>query len=230
MTPSANPDAQGPSKPKKGKTKDVLPSGEPALATLALAAADAWDDSPLLPLLWLSKAQLRAAALAFRASLGTADAANDDLSPNAQRLAELDQQIERSLKFVRNYLVEEYDTKSKAKAHYDAFGLAPSGELPAARPARAGALAKLVKALEASGYDKGKYGTAFWDKIVREYAPLAGSSSDISSDSSTEVGAKNTRKAPLRQMLRALRQHIKTNFPQTYAAELRGFGYLKESY
>jgi hypothetical protein len=44
------------------------------------------------------------------------------------------------------------------------------------------------------------------------------------------VGTKNTQEVPLRKMLRGPRQHIKTNFPDTYAAEWRHFGFLKESY
>lgn len=212
------------------KTEPGIPGGELELATLGLAAADAWDASPLLPLLWCSKAQLRTAAVAFQASIGAADVADDDLGPAAQRLQELDQTMDASLKFVRNYLMEEHGSKKAAKAHYDAFGLTPDGQLPDARPARAEGLAKLVKALMASGYDASKYGTAFWDKIRNEYAPLANASSTTRSTSATETGTKNTQEAPLRQMLRALRQHIKTNFPKTYKAEWRGFGYLKESY
>ncbi|GAB3868166.1 hypothetical protein GCM10028824_12310 [Hymenobacter segetis] len=229
MTPST-PGANGSPTPKKGKTKDVIPLGELELATVGLRAADAWDASPLLALLWCSKAQFRDAVRAFNASLGTADEANDDLSPAAVRLEELDATINKSLKFVRNFLIEEHDTRKKAKAYYDAFGLTPAGELPTARPARAKGLAKLVKALGDSGYDKGKYGTEFWRTIEKEYAPLATTSSDVRSDSAVDVGTKNTQEVPLRKMLRALRQHIKTNFPDTYAAEWRNFGFLKESY
>jgi hypothetical protein len=229
MTPST-PEANGSATPKKGKTKDVIPGGELELATLGLRAADVWDDSLLLELLWCSKTQFRAAVVAFKASIGTADEADDDLSPAAVRLAELDVLINKSLKFVRNYLIEEHDTKTKAKAYYDAFGLTPDGELRAARPARAKGLAKLVKALKDSGYDKGKYGTAFWQPILTEYAPLATTSSTVRSDSAVDVGTKNTQKVALLPMLRALRQHIKTNFPDTYAAEWRHFGFLQESY
>ena len=167
MTPSAT-GAEGPSKTQKGKTKDVIPLGKLELATLGLKAADAWDASPLPPLLWCSKAQLRAAAVAFKAGLGAADTADDNQSPNAARLAELDALIDKSLKFVRNFLVEEYDTRKKARAYYDSFGLEPDGELPRARPARAEKLDKLVKALKASGYHQGKYGTAFWLPIAKE--------------------------------------------------------------
>ncbi|MBO2008967.1 hypothetical protein [Hymenobacter negativus] len=229
MTPST-PEEQGPSTPKKGKTKDVIPFGELELATLALKAADAWDASPLPALLWCSKAELRTAAVAFRASIGAADVADDDVSPAGARLAELDKMIDSSLKFVRNYLLEEHGSKSKAKAYYDTFGLMPDGKLPAARPARVASLTKLIVALRPSGYNDGKYGTAFWKPILTEYTPLATTNSDGRSSSSTETGTKNAQETPLRKMLRALRQHIKTNFPETFAAQWRGFGYLKESY
>ncbi|GAB3678991.1 hypothetical protein GCM10027594_35830 [Hymenobacter agri] len=66
--------------------------------------------------------------------------------------------------------------------------------------------------------------------MLVEYKPLVKHSSDTRSDASRETGAKNAQEAALRPMLRALRQHIQTNFPTTYAAEWRGFGYLKESY
>jgi hypothetical protein len=214
----------------KVKTEPGIPGGELELATLGLAAADAWDASPLPALLWCSKAQLRTAAVAFKASIGTADVADDDLGPAAQRLQELDQQMDNSTKFVRNYLVEEYGSKKAAKAYYDAFGLTPEGQLRDARAARAEDLAKLVKALKASSYDASKYGSAYWKAILDEYAPLAKTSSATRSTSATKTGTKNTQETPLRQMLRALRQHIKTNFPETYKAEWRGFGYLKESY
>ncbi|MFD2720402.1 hypothetical protein ACFST9_16875 [Hymenobacter monticola] len=222
-----------PEKPKKGQTKDVLPAGEFELATLGLKAADAWDASPLPALLWCSKTQLRAAAVAFRAGVGTADAADDDLSPAAQRLAELDKQADTSLKFVKNYLTEQHGSRKKGEAYYETFGLVREGGdwgLPRARPARAKALDKLASALKESDYDQSKYGTAFWRKVEQEYAPLAATSSTTRGDSARAAGTKNAQEDKLRPMLRALRQHIKTNFPDTYRAEWRGFGFLKESY
>ena len=182
--------------PAKAKTEPGIPSGELALATLGLAAADAWDDSELPALLWCSKAQLRTAAVGFKASIGTADVADDDLGPAAARLAELDKTIDASLKFVRNYLVEEHGSKKAAKAHYDAFGLTPDGTMRDARPARAEDLGKLVTALRTSGYNEGKYGTAFWKPILTEYAPLAETSADTRSTSATETGTKNILRNP----------------------------------
>lgn len=220
--------APGPAAPK---TQPGLPEGELELATLALAAADAWDGSPLPALLWCSKAQLRTGAVAFKASVGTAAKAGDALSPAVARLVELDEQIDKSLQYVKNYLKEAHE--SKAKSHYAAFGIGrESGawKLRGARPARVEDLTKLVAALKTSDYDKSKFGTAFWADMLKEYAPLVELSSSTRGDDSVQAGAKNVLEAPLRKQLRALRQHIKTSFPDTSAAELRRFGYLKESF
>ena len=219
-----------PKNPKTPKTEPGIPSGELETATLGLAAATAWDASPLPGLLWCSKAQFRTAMGAFKASIGTADMAGDEVSPAAARLAELDPVVETNLKFVRNYLLETHGTRTKARAYYGAFGLTSTGEMRGGHTARAEDLAKLVAALKASDYDKNKYGTAFWETIEQEYGPLAETSGKTRSGSSVEVGTKNKLEAPVRRMLRALRQHIKTNFPDTYKTEWRGFGYLKESY
>ena len=231
MTPSGTgADSSQPAVKNKSKAKDVIPMGEQELGTIGLAAADAWDASPLLPLLWCSKAQFRAAMVAFVASIGTADTAGDGISPAAARLAELDVEVDRNLKFVRNYLLETHGTKAKARAYYGTFGLDTSGQLRAGHAARAEDLTKLVAALKTSDYDQNKYGTAFWQVIEKEYGPLAATSGTARGGSSVQTGTKNKLEKPARKMLRALRQHIKTNFPDTYQAEWRGFGYLQESY
>ena len=233
MTPAA-PGPTGPTPVKAPKpVKDTLPAGEQELATLAGQAADAWNASPLPALLWCSKAELRTAATAFQAGIGTADAAGDPLSPAAARLAELDALVDASLKFVKNHLTEAHGSKTAGQAYYGAFGMAHRGAawgLRTARPARVEDLTKLVAALKASDYDKGKYGTAYWQALLTEYAPLAATSSNTRAASAKQTGAKNVQEAPLRQMLRVLRSHIKNNFPATYAAEWRSFGYLRESY
>ena len=136
MTPATT-ESTGPIPTKKAKRiADVLPEGEQELATLAGAAADAWAASPLPALLWCSKAQLRTAATAFQAGIGTADAAGTPLSPAAARLAELDALVESSLKFVKNHLTEAHGSKTKGQAYYGAFGMAHRGGAWGLRPAR----------------------------------------------------------------------------------------------
>ena len=211
-------------------SKASLPDGQSELAALAEAVAVAWEASALPALLWCSKAQLTQMAAAYRASLGTADLAADPLSSTAQRLRALDQEVGASLKFVKNYLLEEFG-KAGAKAHYEEFGIqAAGGTLPTARPARAASLAKLLAALKTYKLDKNKYGTAYWQPLAAEYAQLTQESSAIRQTAAGEVGTKNQQEKPLRQVLRALRLSLRANFPDTFAAEQRRFGFLAESF
>lgn len=229
MSPATNPAAAPAPGPTKKPAKVTLPVGQTELATLAEAAATAWQASALPALLWCAKADLGKMAAAYRASLGTADAAGDSLSPTAQRLRELDQTLETSLKYVKNYLVEAFGPAG-AKAHYDEFGLGPKGRLPTARPARVLSVGKLLAGLQAHQLAANKYGTAYWQPLADEYARLVQASSATRQAAAGEVGAKNSQEKPLRKVLRALRLSIRANFPDTYAAELRRFGFLSESF
>ena len=44
------------------------------------------------------------------------------------------------------------------------------------------------------------------------------------------VSQKDQGEAQVRKALRALIHHVKANFPDTWEAELRGFGFQKENY
>jgi len=228
MNPTPPAPGQLPAALKTPVATPGLPAGQPELATLAEAAAKAWAASPLPALLWCPKAQLADLATAYRGSLGAADAAGDTLSPTAQRLRELDRETRASLKFVKRYLAEAHGEEG-ARAYYDEFGI-PGGSFATARPRRATQLAKLLLALKAHKFDQNKYGTAYWQPLATEYAALAGESSATRQSTSGEVGLKNSQEKPLRKVLRALRLSIRANFPDTFEAELREFGFLAESY
>lgn len=231
-TPGAS--AATPATPAKPNKKDRLPTSQLALATLGTAAAAAWLASELPALLYVSKAAFEKQAAAYAASLSTADGADDGLSPQSGRLKALDKLIANHLGFVKAYLAEDHDADG-GEAYYAEFGIVREGKnfrLPAARPARALALGKLVAALAAHKYDKKKFGTAFWEPIAAEYAQLAKASGEARGAASAAVGQKNTLEAPLRQVLRSLVLSIRANYPDedTQRGVLRAFGFQKEVY
>ena len=214
--------------------KDNLPKGQLELATLGVAAAAAWQASPLGDLLYKKKADFAAQAAAYHASIGTADTADDGISPAAQRLKALDKQVAKNLGFVKGYLAEDHDGEGD-EAFYGEFGIVREGknwQLPTARPARAQALGKLVAALAAHGYGPRKFGTAFWQPLATEYAQLAQASGTQRGAASAAVGAKNALEAPLRTVLRSLVLLIGAHYPDEAARKgtLRAFGFQKESY
>ncbi|MFD2718981.1 hypothetical protein ACFST9_09660 [Hymenobacter monticola] len=226
--------AATPTAPAKRNKKELLPTSQLALSTLALAAAKAWLASELPALLFVSKAAFSAQAISYAASLGTADAADDGASPQANRLKTLDKLIAKNLGFVKGYLAEDHD-QDGGESYYAEFGIAREGKnfrLPTARTARAGALGKLVAALAAHKYDKKKFGTAFWQPIATEYAELAKGSDEARGAASAAVGRKNALEAPLRRVLSSLVLSIKANYPDedTQRGVLRAFGFQKEVY
>jgi hypothetical protein len=211
-----------------------LPKSQLVLATLGLAAAKAWATSELPALLFVSKADFAAQTAAYAASVSTADGADDGLSPQSKRMKTLDRLITKNLGYVKGYLAEDHD-EDGGEGYYAEFGIVREGKnfrLPAARPARALALGKLVVALKAHGYEKKKFGTAVWQPIATEYADLAKNSGEMRGTVSQAVGQKNVLEEPLRVALRSLVFSIKANYPDEDAQRgvLRAFGFQKEMY
>ena len=209
-----------------------LPDGQLELATLGLGAAKFWKTSALGDLLWKTKATFLTQAQTYYDSITSADAADDDRSPVARRLRELDVMIDKSLGHVKAYLAEDHEGDAD-EAYYDEFGIKTEGRnqrLPKSRPARAKALTKLLAALDAHGYDGRKYGKAYWSPIEAEYKTLVAQRRKTEGEASGEVGKKNVQEKPLRKVLKALINLIKANYPDTYKSVLREFGFQKEGY
>jgi hypothetical protein len=218
--------------PRPIRRTNQLPTAEVALAELATTVAGAWQASELPDLLWLSKEDLAAQAADFARHRAAAEAAGDTRTPQAQRLRALDKQLTRGLPFLKSYLAEEHE-ENEGRAYYPEFGLVKEGgkyTLPAARAERLTALNKLLPALKAHGFDKKKYGTAFWQPLAQEYAQLVQASTATAGERSSKVSAKSQGEQQLRKALGALIHHIKANYPDTFAAQLRAFGFQKESY
>ncbi len=218
--------------PKPIHRTSQLPPSEVALAALATTVAGAWQTSELPELLWLSKEDLAAQAADFAEHRDAADAAGDTRTPQSKRLKVLDKQLAKGLPFVKNYLAEEHE-ENEGRAYYAEFGIEKAGSkytLPIARPERVKALGKLLAALKAHDFDKKKFGTAFWQPLATEYAALVQDSTATAGERSSRVSAKGQGELQLRKALGALIHHIKANYPDTFAAQLRTFGFQKESY
>ncbi|TGE27702.1 hypothetical protein [Hymenobacter metallicola] len=230
---STNPieSAATPAKPAKPANRaSQLPTSAIALAEVATNAAKAWQASELPALLWLTKADFAAQAAAFADSRDKADAAGDARTPQAKRLKALDKMLDKSLTYVKGYLAEANDDKT---AYYGEFGIDKMGKnyrLPMARTERVKALDKLLLALKAHKFDKNKYGTAHWEPLVEEYKELVKDSTAATGQRSGKVSAKDQGEEQVRKALRALIHHIKAQFPDTFEAKLREFGFQKESY
>lgn len=207
-----------------------LPNKDVPLGILAKKIAEKWQASALPPLMWLSKDDFAAQVAAFVADHKEADDTGDARTPQSKRLKALDKQLNSGLRYVKGYLEEKYDDH---EAYYAEFGIERRGknyELPLGRPERVKALEKLLAALAKHGFGKNKYGTAHWKPLYDEYAPLVEGSNETTGLRSGKVGAKDQGAAQVRKGLRSIIHHVKANYPDTWEQELRGFGFLKESF
>ncbi|OON71126.1 hypothetical protein [Hymenobacter sp. CRA2] len=219
-----------PTKPKTVRRTAQLPSKGVSLGALATTVAAGWQASRLPALLWLTKDDFAAQVAAFVANHQEADSAGDARAPQAKRLKALDKQLDAGLRYVKGYLGEQYDDE---EAYYGEFGIEKVGksyQLPTARPERVQAVGKLLAALRKHKFDKNKYGTAYWQPLYDEYQALLADATTSTGQRSGKVSQKDQGEAQVRKGLRALIHHIKANYPDTYEAELRGFGFQKETF
>ena len=222
--------------PAKRRATRNLPEGAQPLAELLALATAEWATRPRLTLEWTTQAQAAQLATAFAASIRAAGAADDAISPAVLRLAQLDALIDGKdgkLKYVRKALALEYDDQDDGRAYYGEFGIEKIGgtyTLPRDRGRRAEALTKLVAALPKHNLGTSKYGTAFWAPIAAEYGQLQPQAAQATGTRAAEVGDKNALRAQAEDVLAALLLLLQANYPKTYKAEQRKFGFLKESY
>lgn len=217
-----------------------VPQGDQQLADVFLLAVTEWILRTSLTLEWKTSAEALDLAQRLLASLRTRSEAGDVISPQAARLAELDNMIDGSketgkLKYVLKGLALQYDDENDGKPYYGTFGIQKVGTnytLPHDRGERAEALLKLVKAISDPKHNLTslKYGPAYWKGISDEYSELQPKQDQALGNRATEVSDKNLLREEAEDILVALLYLLRANYPKTYKAERRKFGVLKESY
>lgn len=225
-------------KPARSRAARNIPEAAKALSELLDLAVAEWKTRPQLTLAWTTQPATQALADTLRQGLRDTGTAQDAIAPGVLRLQQLDALIDGGkdtgkLKYVRKALALQYDEENDGRAYYGEFGIAKVGStytLPRDRAERAEALTKLVAALPKHGLDKTKYGVKFWQPIADEYNALQPKAAQAVGARATEVGSKNTALDQARAFLVALLLLLEANYPQTYKAERRQFGFLKESY
>lgn len=88
----------------------------------------------------------------------------------------------------------------------------------------------LLPAVASAPFAKRDYGTAYWQTRLDEYKTLLGQTSGLAGKVSKSVSQKDAAKLELRKVLQAVIYALKANFPDTFEAELRAWGFRKESY
>ena len=217
--------------------KLLLPRADQTLFDVGAAVKAHWATVPALTLLWLTPAAYSTALADFGTNLTDKRRVAAERSPNVQRLIELDDVADDALPFLKGYINEEAGSKEQGKAAYTSHGMIRRGkniEWANDRQERVTGvqmlLAKLGTGPTALPYATRKYGSAFWQTWLAEYKPLVEKSGGDAGTVSHKVSKKDEAKKTVRKALQAIIFLLKANYPDTFEAELRAWGFRKENY
>lgn len=216
--------------PKTKKTGNV-PLKDINLGTLANSVATKWKATPAITLIWMPQTTFSTKAAAFNQELSTRLETGSSRPQITKKLNDLDAKIDSALPYIKGYLLELF--KDADTSYYPSFGIEYKKNrygFPKDRNEKLAALQLMVKAIAANKLGAKEFGTAFWTGIETEYKTLAGKATTTDGTVSDLVGNKNELKKELTKVLNSLIKVIQGNYPDTYKAELRDWGFQKEKY
>lgn len=215
----------------KPTAKRNVPAADADFGTVVTNVATKWTATPAITLLWTAPAEFSSKATLFNTELGKRNDISSSRPQITARLKQLDTTIDKALPYVKSYLLELY--KEAATSYYPSFGIEHQTNkyvIPRDRNKRSNALNLMLTAIHANGLDAKEFGTDFWTEIKSEYNALVGNATATDGTLSTKVSSKNELKKELKKALNCLIYVIKGNYPDTYKAELRSWGFQKEKY
>jgi hypothetical protein len=220
-----------PTESVKPKTTGNIPVADANFSTVITDVATKWKASPKITLIWTTAAEFSTKAVSFNQELSNRYDVGRSRPQITKRLKELDASIDSSLTYVKAYLLEKF--KEAATSYYPSFGIKHKGNkyaFPRDRNKRKDSLRLMIAAINANGLGTKEFGTTFWTKIKTEYDTLLGKAITTDGAVSTKVSSKNELKEDLKKTLNSLIKVIQGNYPDTYKAELRNWGFQKEKY
>jgi hypothetical protein len=209
-----------------------VPSKDNDLSTVAQAVKLKWATTPVITLVWKTQPEFATLADDYKSELAARQLTGSGRSPITDQLETIDEQIDNAVREVKAYIADKFGSQH-ATANYAPFGIVHihrHWELPHDHDLRRDALPLMVAAIAANGFGTKTYGTAFWTGIQTQFntALLAASSTD--STVSSKVSTKNVLKTQIKNVLHSLLLVLEGNYPDTFAAEKRAWGFQKEDY
>ena len=214
------------------KKTPTIPASQIVLSGVANTAAEEWKNNPDFTLRYTTCDLFTGMAGTFHSGISNAQALNASIKPLEKEMKDLNKQIASGLPFVKNYLAEQHG-KDGALAYYPVFGIVKEGDnyvLPTMQEKRANSLVMMLKGINDEGFKTFIYGLEYWQPISERYSVVLKQINDATRDLSKEVGDKKELARSIKRVLNSLILLIKANFPETYKAEMRKWGFLKEKY
>jgi hypothetical protein len=216
---------------KSVKRVKKLPDSDVNVADVAQKVAENWLNKSL-KLEWITAVEFKKIVDDFTNNLQSRKNEGLTRPQITQRLKELDKAIDYDIVYVKNYLTEEVG-RGNESPYYAQLGIEKVGsmyKLPSDRKNKVSSLNILLKGIKDRGYADRQYGVAYWQPLIAEYNTLLTEAGNKDGVVSNKVNEKNKSKEKVLKVLNALIYLIRANYPDSYASELRFWGFQKEKY
>ena len=216
----------------KSNSTGNVPAADIDFGKVALDVAAKWTISPNIVLAWTTALEFSTQATSYNTELAKRMAMGGNRPQITQGLKQLDTAIDDTLSYVKGYIVDKFK-KEAATSVYPAFGIIHDKDkyvFPRDRNKRSAALELMIEGIAFNGFGNNEYGTTFWTDLKTKYDNLLNQAGSLDGTISAKVSSKNTLKSSLKKTINNLILVIKANYPESYKAELRVWGFQKEKY
>ncbi|GAB4335756.1 MAG: hypothetical protein OHK0038_13630 [Flammeovirgaceae bacterium] len=216
---------------KPQKTGNV-PTKQADIVTLTDTIVKKWATSPEITLVWMKAEDFAVIAQDFKNSLTQRIDAGSGRQSKTKLLQNLDKEINKMVENLKIGILNKFG-KEDGKSYYSEFGIIKvnnSFKIPFDRNQRQQALATLIKGLEKHQIKVANYPLNTIKEMQTQFNALVEEAKQIDSNVSSEVSTKNELLKQIIKVINALIYVIRGNYPDTYKAELRSWGFQKEKY
>lgn len=217
---------------KKVRKTNTMPVKQSDMLDLAESVIKKWENTADISLRWMKPADFKKLVQDFRGSLEERIQVGSGRQSKTKLLQNLDTELNKAVEELKIAILGKFG-KEDGKSYFSEFGIAKINRafrLPVDRNQRQQALVTLLQGMEKHQLSTAKYPLQFFKDTQTQYNTLMNEAKDIDSTVSAEVGNKNELMKQVAKVLNALIWVIKGNYPDTYQAELRAWGFQKEKY
>ncbi len=233
MSEEQNP-GSNPNEPKEndGSALSNIPRSDLDFLRVAKAVSAAWDNNHSITLAYIDSNSFMALVNSYENSLLSKIDVASRRPVITNQLEKLDEQIDEGIKYIKVYLNDKYGLEDSS-SHYANYGIVKVKDkwlLPKDRDIRKEALPRIITAITEDGFGNKPFGLQYWNPINNQYPALMLQADSNDSTVSSKVSEKNLSKNGIKKVLNSLILVLKGNYPDSYQAVLREWGFMKEKY
>jgi len=212
-------------------SKSNIPANDTDILAVLECLLPKWNEV-LMPIVWMQKSRMQQLYVDYRYLSFNRRSTGASRGSLTEQLNNIDDEIDEAIEFVKNRVAERMKSKSSAVASYKELGIIKGRKytLPEGREDRLAALEMLVKALAEYNFQDTEYGIEYWNDVRSRYDALLKQTRINDGTVSLNVGTLNEMRAEIKKFNGCFISIVKGNYPETWKAQLRYFGFQKEKY